>query len=1173
MERTKGVRTAKSSSSSASWSDKHYSWPKHTQSRAYQTFAAVEKRLIGSQIEAEHLSGGAIQEAIQLQSHYIFSHIVNLFAVPDTWPQDEERFLSLQSNIAVGFGLINALLDETGTTYSQLDNDGNHLGKARSIDFSGLLPLQHRWCKAIVQTYILPGLLNTVVGLLYSTLQAHSNDHTFLFPLLVSLSSRLFGWSFVIKEPFAGLVGPVSVDEQTLLLKQDEDHQDDGDDDKASGVADSSSRTAKPNSRSIPESHINFVSRKVMSALYMAYNHAEALEKEKPGESSFYVSELRKALLDVASCRTALQQDSRPETQEMVLDSKRCQLECIQSLMREQEAYSGEGNTTRPHDGIYASSLLFISQLLHCFLTSSNDMQTLLTAVDASTLIGSLSLLTGLVLPFAYEPRADSDEEDDLIQMGDEAVDNVLSSWRLLLPSSSTHAKDELSQHLRIIVDTQVVNPYIKLRLVNAGTPFNEVPLAQSDLGQEVVPDAKRYQEQLIILASLARDADIVSCLRYLSECSTSLVSQLQHFYSQSKPATADDEKQIEGIWEQVHWLTLIAGHIIADQSKGEVATIAQEIADSTEEGQAAVVHVVHTLGFTLLSIFSQPSARIQSPRVTETALWFNARWLPVYLLANTTPFLSVRFSGARGQEMLQYLLVHVQKIVQHWKSDSDVVLQIASVIKSLSLSEGVMQVLLGSSEFQNTVKAITEGLDVLPAKTHGPLISSIVGCIYTSSASQSPEIFFDYIKQAIEQRLSNIIHQPNFASSQVSQRPDTISSLLNALDMLDGLASSVQPKSAAAVYEFLSRFFDTLAGLAQLYHERSEVIVAIIRVYRTLIGALDLGFGAQPHMIIGLNSAVSALLDRVDERSLLGDSPEMALEEDVPFEGLSLVLEMLSDLMLASDNDAADSRLWTTPLSIEQTSDVCLQGFSRVIPLLTEDARSVGKVRRRFAKLTSSLWIAFPHRIAGIAVTASDEHSLHLFSSCITAVVISLGFVESSILIDCFAAIRQLSTAVERVLNMWVSHGISPAILATITESMTRILTTVMNGVLIEPLATSLLDVHLLAIRALLRSLVNDTMGGISALQTRMHQYCSTTNLVSQYSFKVASSQRPFGEQEESKKRSELTSVVEKIATLCLDGQQAASMLSAQGREEEAVFLKEARKVAWEGRAKIRAL
>jgi len=1134
----------------------------------------VEKRLIGLQIEAEYQRGGQLQETIQVHAHYFLSQIAGLFALPDVWPTNEGEFLVAQSNFAVGIGVANAFLDEVGTTYARVDSDGNNRGKARGVDFSGLLPLQHRWCKAIVQTYIMPSLLESTLHALYLTLpdQLHARL-TFLFPLIVSLSERLFGWEFVVEEPFAGLEGPISVERQTQLLKQDESAED-SPDEVEDKEEEENTRIDRPNFRSIPSIHANFLSRDVISVLHLAYEYAQQLEKQSHREASYCIVEIGKAIMGIATYRLLVQSEA---DRQLTAESKKGQIDCIIAIARQtcKEEYSNEAKKS---SSLYGNSLLFVSQLFLCFLTSSHDKEVILGSVELSGLLNSLTTLTESVFRFAFGPPSKGFEEDELSQLGDEAINNVLSSWRALLPHSYEGASGSATETIKSAVFSGVVQPYIRCRLVSAGSSTQEEEEEASEVGQESESDSAKYEEQLILLASLSRDSNLTACIGFLLEVCSPLTRQVETYYREghnSTPFTEEELKGVKKVWEQTHWITLIVGHILADQSKGEVAVLAQEISFLGIEGQNGVLHLIHSLGFTLLELFTKPSNRLQSPLVIQTVLWFNARWIPIYLLINSTPHFSAQFNGPTGQEMLGYLLLHLQGAVSVWGADADVVLQIAAVIKSFTLSEGVMQILLGLDNFQSSVKAITEGLDILPAKTHGPLLSSIVGCIYSSSPTQSPEMFFEYIKQAIESRLSRVIHQPNFATAQVSQRSDTISSLLNALDMLDGLASSIQPKSSRAVYDFISRFFDTLVGLVQLYSERTEVVTSIVRVYHTLTGSLDLGFGAEPHMIIGLNSAVSSLLNVVNERNLLGADMEIALEEDVPFEGFSLVIELLSDLMLASENDSADVRLWMQPLSRERTSDVCLQGFSRVTSMLNNDTRSVARVRRRFANLTSKLWISFPHRVVGILVSGNHQEGINLFQSCISALVISLRFVESNLIVDCFEAIRQLSMASEKVLNM-VNSTLPPALQEMLGDALMSILKTLLRGILIDPLATSLLDVHLLSTRSLLQSLASEKMGGTAPLENKIHQFCSSTSLVSEHRSKInnfsARERDNLRPEEEVKKRRSLNQVILQLATLCLAGQRA-SVHSSQGREDESTFLKEARKVAWEGRAKIRAV
>ncbi|UZJ52984.1 hypothetical protein CBS101457_002304 [Exobasidium rhododendri] len=1178
LESTKHLRLAKSSNSSLeSWTERRSHWPVYARKRAYLAFAAIEKRMIGLEVEAENQPNGAIQQAIERHTLFFTNHIATLFALPEAWPNDERKSLLTKSYFEAGVGLMNALLDETSTTHARLDSDGNNRGKSRGVDYSGLLPMQHRWCKAIIQTYVLPSLLATSSKSLYSTLpgQVHANQ-TFLFPLLVSLLERMLGWIFVVEEPFAGLRGPLTVERQTQLLKNDEtkdseddDDEDDNDDKRAEAR---SSGMIKTSFRLIPNSHGNFFSREVISVLHLAYGYAKELESRNFREASYCIVAIEKSMLEVASYRLTIQSEA---DRQLIGVSRQSQMDCIIAIVTK-TCIEKESNEVKRSLNLYGNSLLFCSQLFLNLLTSSDDKSMLYQFIDLGRLLETLNVLSDAIFTFALVPSTDFLEEDELIQLGDEAVNNVLSCWRSTLPYSYEGASGEAAEVIKRAVYHGAVRPYIHHRLLSAGSASEEdVNQDASEHGQESESDHVKYEGQLVLLASLARDSDLDSCISYLLEVNSPVSQQLSQFYSSADAPSflsQQDTAVVEGLWEQTHWITLISGHVLADHSRGEVASIASEIVALGAERQSSVVQLIQSLSFTLLEPYSKPSIQVRSPLVVETLLWFNARWIPTYLLINTTPIFTAHFGGETGKEMLQYLLVRLQGVVGVWRADADVVFQLAAVIKSLSLSEGVMHILLGLVDFQNTVKTLTEGLDVLPAKTHGPLISSVVGCIYTSSPTQSPELFFEYIKQAVESRLSRVIHQDGFATVQVSQRSDVIISLLNVLDMIDGLASSIQPKSARAVYDFISRFFDTMVSLIRLYSERAEIVIAVVRVYRTLIGSLDVGFGADPQMIVGLNSAVFALVNSLNERNLLGSDMEAAMEEEVPFEGLCLLMESLLDLMLASENDAVDPRQWFKPFSVEYTSDVCLQAFSHTIAMLNTEARSVARVRKRFATLTSKLWISFPHRIVGILVSPHAHGDAHLFQRCISALEISLRFVESNLVLDCFEAVRVLCMAVEKILNMTTSV-LSPSLSEVIERSLLSISSTLLRGVLIDPLATSLLDVHLLTMRSSMQSLANEKLGGISRLETKMDEFCLTTSLLSEHrsnssTFQENSNLRP---EEENRKREALKAAVRELRDRCFKGERA-SIHSSQGREEESEFLKEARVAAWLGRSRIRA-
>lgn len=1167
------------------------SWPNWTRSRAYQTLSAVQLRLLGLELEEsrEFQQTGTVIEA---HTQFILSQIVKLTSV--------QSFQENQQMFFVGTGIANSLLDEINHNTqinagnSNSSNSSRSKGKSRMVDNTGLSPIQHRWTKAWMQEHILPHLLQSIIHglshLLSSQTSAVQAPIVSVLSALVNLSEKVLRWSCILTKPWAGLDRKLEFEEISNFLAEDNlIIEDDLDDFESSDQPKISSNTHII--RYVPESLAQtLLSIDMISLVSSAYRFANQLDSITNREAALCISRLRRCLLSIFSFSQSPQSDLKVD----LAGRQTAMLKTLAMLLDDAQHISSPLQSDRGH------ALLFLAQLYSVTLKSTASVSINHLPYGIEHVLQDLSVLSDMILSFAFGRReGDSDEDDDLDLLADEMIPGLLSAW-LALPEvcKDPATLSKVSMHLF----SGIVKPYIDARLHQASmaNEANDDEDDEEEYGVETRPDQEVYEDSLIMFASLARFGNLSETLTYLQNVSNGLLAELMNFYKSPENIQigTTEMKSLERRWESLHWIILITGHTLADVSKGEVAMVPREIENLSEQDQQVVVHLIQSLGLNLAQILLDTDrSKPQSPQVLQSMLWFNARWIPGYLLVQSTATLSTRFAGQAGLEALSFVLEKVKVTMAIWVSDSDVILQVASILRAFALSEGVMRSLLSIAEFDQLNGAIIGGLEILPAKTHKPLISALIGCIYASAATQSPEVFFDRITQAIEQHLSLIVHQPSFTSAKVFQKGEVVENLLNTLDMFDGLAASTQPRSARAVYGFLSRFFETLIDLINMYKDRSEIGTGIVRIFRTLIGALDLGFGVDEEIISSLNEVVWKSMDAMNVNILIGDSPAIALEEDIPFEGLCLALELLNDLLLASDGDARCSvSEWLASISHRQTGDVCLFGFSRLVPFLQGDVLTSSAIRNRLAHLTSRLFISFGHRLVGMVIQEGMHQQprstavvngqgqgqcVQLYTACVDALSISLNFDETNAVIDSLDAVDGLAKASQRVLHeSFNATKQSPAqqnvndsgqiILASLS---TPLLDNILRTTLIEPIAPTMLEAHIRTLFTLLKVIIHTHVqwqadshqeDGKAHLQKHLQIFCSTTSLSSMRT-KVPSKEviNMTNGADDARRRTVLSTVIVQLVELCM---------STIGKaQEDSLIEARAKEIAWQARSDLK--
>lgn len=93
--------------------------------------------------------------------------------------------------------------------------------------------------------------------------------------------------------------------------------------------------------------------------------------------------------------------------------------------------------------------------------------------------------------------------------------------------------------------------------------------------------DRDKYKEQLIIIGSLSRENpghSLTLLSKLIEEKTRQLHGQFQAMYANGNQLNMSITKAMEILFEDIHWLILIGGHVVAMESSGEQPIIPSEI-------------------------------------------------------------------------------------------------------------------------------------------------------------------------------------------------------------------------------------------------------------------------------------------------------------------------------------------------------------------------------------------------------------------------------------------------------------------------------------------------------------------------------------------------------------------------------------------------------------------
>ncbi|KAI8377732.1 armadillo-type protein [Radiomyces spectabilis] len=574
-----------------------------------------------------------------------------------------------------------------------------------------------------------------------------------------------------------------------------------------------------------------------------------------------------------------------------------------------------------------------------------------------------------------------------------EACDECLQTWVKLAdvvqPSDLRGADPKaglsqteiqtLTQYMRNVA-YQIVEAYIKTRLEYAKRSLEEDEEEEEDEITSGFKDWDTYADQLTCIGILGRLNPHQSLL-ILQQVLDERFTQLKAYFTTN---VLDADHHLWVLHEQMHWITLVASHILADAGKGEQPMIPDSLmhlSGSQPLNEDQVVNLCKRFLeiFSFTSSFGANSIEASncSPRVAETLIWFMERWSRSYLLIdeNEYGFISPNIAKAFGRPgpsdgegiyIVDFFIQQMKANFVLWNAEQDVLLQLVRWLDTCGNCTNLRNGLLQSNRYPELVRFVTENLDHLPVVIHNSLVQTITTISSGASDPNIRDTHLALIFGMIEERLGSVLHDPNF--SQKFQQADVTNNLLNVLEMFDGLALASQFSNTAIIFTFCSKFFASFLQLMNIYRTVLEVQLALLQFFADLASRMDSGqleTGQKQtfyHIIIEMLRSFGAANQG---KKRLHSQEE---EADKPYADISVVLALLSNLMafeLEDFNHSTDNRAGSA--SHSDVADVILFGVNTVIPMIDLEILKIPAICQQYIKLISNLIEIFPDKLAGL--------------------------------------------------------------------------------------------------------------------------------------------------------------------------------------------------------------
>ncbi|KAB0372652.1 hypothetical protein FD755_015405 [Muntiacus reevesi] len=526
--------------------------------------------------------------------------------------------------------------------------------------------------------------------------------------------------------------------------------------------------------------------------------------------------------------------------------------------------------------------------------------------------------------------------------------------------------------------------------------------------------DRDQFSDQLASVGMLGRIAAehcIPLLTSLLEERVTRLHGQLQRQQQQllASPASGSaDSKTLDDLYEDIHWLILVTGYLLADDTQGETPLIPPEIMEysikhSSEVDINTTLQILGSPGEKASSIpgynrtdsvirllsavlrVSEVESRairahlthLLSPQMGKDIVWFLKRWAKTYLLVDEKLYdqISVPFSTAFGadtegsQWIVGYLLEKVLNNLSVCSSEQGLADDTVQLLVTLVERRERANLVIQCENWWNLAKQFASRsppLNFLSSPVQRTLMKALVLGGFAHMDTETKQQYWTEVLQPLQQRFLRVINQENFP--QTCQQEEVKQEITATLEALCGIAEATQVDNVAILFNFLMDFLTNCIGLMEVYKNTPETVNLIIEVFVEVAHKQICYLGESKAM--NLYEACLTLLQVYSKNNLGRQRIDVTAEEE-QYQDLLLIMELLTNLLSKefidfSDTDEVFRGQEPGPAASRSVSaaDVVLYGVNLILPLMSQDLLKFPTLCNQYYKLITFICEIFPEKI-----------------------------------------------------------------------------------------------------------------------------------------------------------------------------------------------------------------
>lgn len=545
-----------------------------------------------------------------------------------------------------------------------------------------------------------------------------------------------------------------------------------------------------------------------------------------------------------------------------------------------------------------------------------------------------------------------------------DALGNLLEIWLHILNDKENYPVEVMLPFI-----TQMFEKYIQYHLAapDGMRGVGRDGEASDEIAEFEESDRERFKEQLIIIGYFGREilSHSLPLLSKLLEDRTRCLGAQLHMLHSNKTMNVDSSKALVNLFEDIHWLLLVAGHVLALEADGESAMIPSEILQICNQHLNSNVTDVNN-SLKLLASPNQdireiPNAEINadpvirliaagfrlceleksaievrmyqflSPELSTTLVWFLRRWSDAYLMPLKEETVSATLKQAFGAGthgsmwVINYLLNKINMNTQYLSSEQSVIDETCELFLTLLSRKQRCQATFNSEYFRSICDL--QNAD-LPVSIKRKLLK---GYVMVAACLESDETRADYlgtILSPIENKYKMLISHQNFQS--VYQNEDVKLKMTEILEELIGCVQGAYSNSLTIIFAKIQGICKELPTFLDLYHNYAVIVELILELMCEIVSNIA---NASPEKVI--RTAILECCFSVIRVYVKNNSNRVSLDTDTDPVDLILVLKLINNLtskLLFSDDFVGSDE------TNAQTSEICIFGITHIVPLITID-------------------------------------------------------------------------------------------------------------------------------------------------------------------------------------------------------------------------------------------